>query len=212
MKFTRPRISVGDFHSQCIRMDNKDKNELVMQAIKRVELQKGLRSLLEQTIDQRINRYLEIEHQGIIGNHHFAATSSECIELYRDGYFISSVMVSHAVNEGIMKFVAERNGITEKKKHLELMNELKQKRIISLKCARASEGIWSSFRNDVHHMNPKVASIPFQELAKGNLQGLATIEKEIFGVNFKDGKLVPHHPQYWDVGNDGTVPAFLRLV
>lgn len=212
MKFTRPRISAGDFHGQGIRMGNKNKNELAMQAIKRVELQKGLRSLLEQTIDDRINRYLEIEHQGIIGNHHFAAASSECIELYRDGYFISSVMVSHAVNEGIMNFVAERNGIKEKKKHPELMNELKQKRIITSECAQASERIWSSFRNDVHHMNPKVASIPFQELAKGNLQGLATIEKEIFGVNFKDGKLVPHHPQYWDVGNDGTVPAFLRLV
>lgn len=182
-----------------------------MQAIKRAQLQQGLRSSLAQTIEQRIDRYLEIEHQGIIGDHHFAAASSQCIDLYRDGYFISAVMVSQAVNEGIMKFVAERNGIKEKKKHSELMEDFKQKRIISSKCAQASERIWGSFRNDVHHMNPKVASIPFQELAKRNLQNLAIIEKEIFGVDVKDGGLVPHHPQYWDVRKDGTVPVFLRL-
>lgn len=182
-----------------------------MQAIKRGQLQEGLRSALEQTIDQRINRYLEIEHQGIIGNHHFADASSECINLYRDGYFISGVMVSQAVNEGIVKFVAERNGIKEKKEHSELMKDFTQKEIMSSECTEASERIWRSFRNDVHHMNPKVASIPFQKLAKRNLQDLAIIEKEIFGVNFKDGKLVPHHPQYWDVQKDGTVPVFLRL-
>lgn len=182
-----------------------------MQAIKRGQLQEGLRSALEQTIDQRINRYLEIEHQGIIGNHHFADASSECINLYRDGYFISGVMVSQAVNEGIVKFVAERNGIKEKKEHSELMKDFTQKEIMSSECTEASERIWRSFRNDVHHMNPKVVSIPFQKLAKRNLQDLAIIEKEIFGVNFKDGKLVPHHPQYWDVQKDGTVPVFLRL-
>ena len=192
-------------------MSNKDKNRLAMNIMKKAQLQKDLRSLLEQTLDQRINRYLEIEHQGIIGNHYFAAASSECIDLYRDGYFISSVMVSQAVNEGIMKFVAERNGTKERKKHTELIEDFEQKGIISSKCAQASERIWSSFRNDVHHINPKVSSIPFQKLAKRNLQDLAIIEKEIFGVNFKDGKLVPHHPQYWDVGNDGTVPVFLRL-
>lgn len=192
-------------------MNSQDKDRLAMQAIKRGQLQEGLRSALEQTIDQRINRYLEIEHQGIIGNHHFADASSECINLYRDGYFISGVMVSQAVNEGIVKFVAERNGIKEKKEHSELMKDFTQKEIMSSECTEASERIWRSFRNDVHHMNPKVAFIPFQKLAKRNLQDLAIIEKEIFGVNFKDGKLVPHHPQYWDVQKDGTVPVFLRL-
>jgi len=183
-----------------------------MQAIKRAKLQQGLRSSLTQTIEQRIDRYLEIEHQGIIGDHHFAAASSQCIDLYRDGYFISAVMVSQAVNEGIMKFVAKRNGIKEKKKHCELMEDFKQKRIISSKCAfqQASEGIWVSFRNDVYHMNPKVASIPFQELAKRNLQDLSVIEKEIFGVDVNNGKLIPHQSKYWDIQKDGTVPAFLR--
>lgn len=178
--------------------------------IKKITVKQNLRSELESTIDQRVERYLEIDHQGIIGAHHFAKASSECLNLYRDGYFISAVMVSQAVNEGIIKFVAEKNGI-ERKEFLEWIDEFVKKDIISKKCAEATTRIWESFRNDVHHMNPKVASIPFQKLAKGNLQDLAIIEKEIFGVNFKDGKLVPHHPQYWDVRNDGTAPVFLRL-
>jgi hypothetical protein len=60
-------------------------------------------------------------------------------------------------------------------------------------------------------MNPKVASIPFPQLAKSNLKALATVEREIFAVDFKEGKLLPKQPQYWDVEEDGTVPVFLRL-
>ena len=193
-------------------MNKQDKNSEAQRIMKRTLLKEGLQSELDQTLEQRLDRYMEIDHQGIIGNHHFAAASSECINLYRDGYYISVVMVSQAVNEGIVKFIAERNGIKEKKEHGDLMDEFVQKGIISLDCAQASKQIWGSFRNDVHHMNSKVASIPFQQLARRNLQDLATVEKEIFGAYFSDGKLVPHHPEYWDVQNDGTVPVFLRLL
>ena len=180
-----------------------------MQAIKRRRLQDDLRSSLEQSIDQRVDRYLEINHQWIIGNHYFAAASAECIELYRDGYFISTVMVSQAVNEGIFRFVAERNSI-DRESHEQFIKELMNGNIISEDCAKASKRIWGSFRNDVHHMNPKVATIPFETLAKRNLQDLSVIEKEIFGVDVNNGKLIPHQPKYWDIQKDGTVPAFLR--
>jgi len=180
--------------------------------MKRRLLKGGLLAELEQTVDQRLDRYMEIDHQGIIGNHHFATASSECINLYRDGYYISAVMVSQAVNEGIVKFVAERNGIKEKRELRDLMEEFVHRGIMTPECAQASKKIWGSFRNDVHHMNPKVVSIPFQKLAKRNLQDLATVEKEIFGADFSDGKLVPHHPEYWDVQKDGRVPVYLRLL
>jgi hypothetical protein len=85
----------------------------VIQAVRRAQLRDGLRQIVEQTLDARIDRYMEIDHQGIISNHYFAAASSECIYLYRDGYFIGAVMMSHAINEGIIKFVAERNNIIE---------------------------------------------------------------------------------------------------
>lgn len=195
-----------------MEMSKNNKNSDVQKIMKRALIKEDIQASVEQTLDKRIDRYLEIDHQGIIGNHHFAAASSECINLYRDGYYISTVMVSQAVNEGIIKFVAERNGIKENKEHDKLMGEFVQKEIISSGCAESSKRIWGSFRNDVHHMNPKVASIPFQQLAKRNLQDLAIIEKEIFGTDFSNGKLVPHNPKYWDVQKDGTVPAFLRFL
>lgn len=193
-------------------ISKNNKNIDVQNIMKRILIKKDIKDSIEQTLDQKIDRYLEIDHQGIIGNHHFAAASSECINLYRDAYYISAVMVSQAVNEGIIKFVAERNGIKENKEHDKLMGEFVHKGIISSGCAESSRRIWGSFRNDVHHMNPKVASIPFQQLAKRNLQDLAIIEKEIFGTDFSNGELVPHNPKYWDVQNDGTVPAFLRFL
>ncbi len=185
-------------------------HDKMMQAVRRAQLKDDLRQACEQTLDERVDRYLEIEHQGIVGNHYFAAASSECINLYRDGHFIATVMASQAVNEGILKFIPERNNI-QTRNHEELMEMLVTKDLISCDCADASERIWRSFRNDVHHMNPKVASIPFKQLAKQNLQALAAVEREIFGVNIEQGKLLPKQPKYWDVQKDGTVPVFLRL-
>lgn len=188
----------------------QDCNIMEGKQLKITLVKQSLQSELESTIDQRVERYLEIDHQGIIGAHHFAKASSECINLYRDGYFISAVMVSQAVNEGIIKFIAEKNGIKHENFTCSI-DEFVNKKIISKECAEATNKIWKSFRNDVHHMNPKVDSIPFQELAKNNLLNLAVIEKEIFGVDVKDGKLAPHQPQYWNIGDDGLVPVFLRL-
>lgn len=185
--------------------------EKATKAVRREELKDGWRQSFEQTLDAQVSRHLEISHQGIIGNHYFSAASSECVELYRDGHFISTVMVSHAVNEGVFKLIAQRNGITNKKLHSELIDILKIKKLISGGCAEASTRIWKSFRNDIHHMNPKVAEIPFDSLARKNLQDLACIENEIFGVELHEGKLNPKQPKYWDVSEDGTVEVFLRL-
>lgn len=182
-----------------------------MQAVRRSQLRDDLRQACEQTLDSRIDRYLEINHQGIIGNHYFATASSECINLYRDGHFIATVMATQAVNEGILKFLDERNSI-KAGKHSELMEALLSRNIISQECADASEKIWGSFRCDVHHMNPKVASLPFPQLAKQNLQYLAVVEREVFAVDFNNqGKLIPKQTKYWDVQEDGTVQVFLRL-
>ncbi|MHC4568580.1 MAG: hypothetical protein ACYTE3_22815 [Planctomycetota bacterium] len=182
----------------------------VTRELRRAQLRGDLRQIDEQTLDARLDRYMEIDHQGIIGNHYFAAASSECINLYRDGHFIAAVMASQAVNEGILNLLADRNGI-QAADHSELMGKLQLGNVISAACATASERIWKSFRNDVHHMNPKVATIPFPQLAKSNLQALAIVEREVFAVDFSDGKLLPKQPQYWDVQKDGTVPVFLRL-
>src|SRR5437016_4440042 len=116
-------------------------------------LKRDLRSDLEGSLDERVARFLEVRHQGIVPNHHFANASSECVNLYRDGYFLSAVMVSQAVNEGIWKFVLERNQIPRSGDMPTVARELASRGIVSQTCADAFIGIWNSFRNDVHHMN-----------------------------------------------------------
>jgi len=185
--------------------------------IRRIQLKESLESECKSTVEHKINRYLEIEHQEIIGGHHFSKASSECIYLYRDGYFIGTVMMSHTINEGVIKFIAERNSISRKKENgdtktiEELINEFKERKIISNECAKASINIWKSFRADIHHMNPTVMEIPFKELALQNMKNLAIIEREIFGFDNKDGAIVPHQSKYWNKNKNGMIEAFLRL-
>jgi len=184
---------------------------------RRSQLEEDLKSECLGSIDARIDRWLEIEHQGIIGGHHFASASSECIKLYRDGYFIGTVMMTHAINEGIIKFVAERNNTDRQKADnatktiAELIVELHENNLISTQCKDASLAIWRSYRNDIHHMNPSVSDIPFQKLAQLNIKRLSAIEHEIFGYDIGKGALVLHQPRYWDTNADGMVKTWLRL-
>jgi len=154
--------------------------------IRRIQLRERIESQCKSSIEEKITRYLEIEHQGIIGGHYFAEASAECIYLYRDGYFIAAVMMSHSINEGIIKFITERNHIDKQKKNEntktieELIIEFKKRNIISDKCAEASMKIWGSYRANIHHMNPIISKIDFKRIALQNLKCLSIIEREIF--------------------------------
>ena len=183
--------------------------EEVRRGMTRFQLIQDFTQIDEHTREDRVDRYLEIDRQRIIGNHYFARASTECIHLYRDGHFIATVMTTQAVNEGILKFVAERNNISYKD-YLDLLTILVSQGIFSQDCFDASKQIYGSFRNDVHHMNPKVDQIDFPKLAKKNIQNLSVVEREVFDVDFDEGSLVPKHPKYWDIQPDGTVPIYLR--
>ena len=177
------------------------------------DLKRRMRAALEQTIEIRVERYLEVAHQGFIPDHHFAAAAAECIYLYRDGYLLSAVMVSQAVAEGIWRFVLERNQIQPGVDRPAVAAALVEQKIISTKCAEAFGRIWHSFRDDLHHMNPRVSAVPFRELARRNMVDLAAIEGELFAGTFSadaPGKLVLVQPRYWDLQADGTTPGFLR--
>ncbi len=108
-------------------------------------------------------------------------------------------------NEGIIKFIVERNSISRQKENGDtktiegLINELKERKIISNECAEASIKIWNSFRADIHHMTPTVMEISFKEFALKNIKDLAIIEKEIFGFDINNSAIVPHQPKYWNI-------------
>ena len=125
---------------------------------------------------------------------------------------VRSVEIEHPTkDESQFRFVLERNGLPAEAERPELAKSLNERQIVSELCAKAFVRIWKSFRNDVHHMNPKVAALPFPELAKRNADDLAIIEREIFACHINNGKLLPVQPRYWDVQPDGTVPVFLRF-
>ena len=206
-----------------------------MNTVDRAQLAGQMRQELDATVEDRINRLVEIDHQRIIGGHHFAAASSEVILTYRDGHFISTVMASQAVNEGILRFVAERNDVplheatpqsllgriargfwrfeTQRRARplVEVLEDLLCADILTPACGAAAHRIIRRFRNDVHHMNPTVANVPFPELARRNVMDLCAIEREVFGADFSEGRLVPRQPKYWDIQEDSTVPVFLRI-
>jgi hypothetical protein len=177
----------------------------------RERIANGLRSLFDQTIDARIDRYIEIQHQGIIPSHHFAEASAQCIYLYRDGYFLGTVMMTQSVAEGIFRFVKQKHAITQEGERPEIASILVSRNIITQDCADAFVRIWRSFRNDVHHMNPAISKVPINDLAKHNIVDLAKIESEIFSFEVINGGIRPLRPMYWDTHQNGTAPVYLRL-
>ena len=186
-------------------------DQKIPREIQRIELLREFSQMDEYTREARVDRYLEVDRQRIIGSHHFARASTECIDLYRDGHFIATVMATQAVNEGIIKFVAEQNNIKYENMPLsDLLKDLALQSIFSQDCFEASDQIRRSFRNDIHHMNPPVAKIDFPKLAKKNIHNLAVVEREIWATNFNDGKMIPIYPKYWDINSDGTVTVNLR--
>ncbi|MCZ7617192.1 MAG: hypothetical protein M5U32_02410 [Myxococcota bacterium] len=107
------------------------------QQLRRLRAKEAIRGDFEHSLEQRVDRYLEVQHQGIVPNHHFASASSECLNLYRDGYFLSTVMVSQSVAEGIFRFVLERNSTSADRERPEMVKLLVERAIISESCGDA---------------------------------------------------------------------------
>jgi hypothetical protein len=176
-------------------------------------VRQSLYSELEATINQRIDRYLSVKHQWLVGLHHFARASHECLLLFRDGYFTSCITLTQAVAEGIVSFVAERNNLrmADRETKQELAKRMCESGIVSQGLVSSFVQIQRSYRNDFHHMNPTVASVDLESLAVRNISDLATIEREIFDVDIgPEGAVVPKNVRYWDPRPDGTLPAYIR--
>ena len=173
-----------------------------------------LKARFEVTFEEKVQRALEMRPQIIVPHHHFTGASTECVYLYRDGYFMATAMATQALNEGLIRFIAERNGIASNQDSLSaLVDQFVENKILSPGCADAMRRILKSFRNDFHHLNPSISKVPVQAIAKRNIEDIAAIEKEIFAHSFSDqpGKLKPAQPKYWDVNADGTVHVSVRF-
>ena len=165
-----------------------------------------------------IERYFEVYRKSFNfrpqKDPHFAKHFDECFQTYRSGLFNACAMLSHPVNEGIIKFVIDRNG----RKELHQMTQdkatviLKNDELLTPEVADASIAIYKSHRNDIHHMNEGISKIEdWHKLAKNNLRNLAKVESFVFGYDMVDKDLQPHHKQYWDIGEDNLTQASLKF-
>ena len=175
----------------------------------------GIRNpaLSEDELRERIKLCLEVDYNRVIAAQHFSQASCECIEAFRSRMFVSCVMLTHSVNEGIINFVVNRNKVNQTGKMPAKLETLVSLNLITSICAQSSEAIWKSYRNDIHHMNPGISKIEdWRGLAKQNLRHLATVEYCVFGHNINQGAMDPHYPQHWDITDDGKIKIYARLV
>lgn len=179
--------------------------------IEEVQVKDTLKQEFELTLDARIRRYLEVKPHGIIPNSHFAAVSSECYLLYRDGHYYGTISLVQAVAEALVKFLCDRNGWKPNKDYEENIKQLKIRGKVSGSSVSLFTKIWNH-RNDYHHLNPQIEQDKQKlgMLAREKLTDLKSIEKELFGYIAKEGKLIPKYPEYWDQKGN-TTPVFLRL-
>lgn len=170
-----------------------------------------LKSRFESTLEERVQRALEVRPQIIVPHHHFTSASTECVYLYRDGYFMGTAMATQSLNEGLIRFIADRSSIPPNQDLYVLTDLFVANNIVSNECAEAMRRVLRSFRNDFHHLNPSISKVPVQEIAKRNIEDIAAIEKEIFEHTYQNGMLSPKQAKYWDVRPDGTVLVSLRF-
>jgi hypothetical protein len=170
-----------------------------------------LKSRFESTFEERVQRALEVRPQVIIPHHHFTWASTECVYLYRDGYFMGTAMATQALNEGLIRFIADRNSIPPNQDLYVLVDLFVANNIVSAACSEAMRRVLRSFRNDFHHLNPSISKVPVQEIAKRNIEDIGAIEKEIFEHTYENGTLSPKQEKYWDVRPDGTMLVSLRF-
>lgn len=186
-------------------MDDKTKR-----LVEKAKAKDTLKQMFELTLDEKVQRNLEVKPHGIIPNSHFAAVSAECYSLYTNGYYYGTISLTQAVVEALLRFLCEKNELKVSSPENNV-GKLKKKGLISANLAKLFSNIREN-RDDYHHLNPQIEQDrqKLASLAKVKLTDLRDIEKELFAYTTNNGKLVPKYRKYWDQ-TGSTVPVFLRF-
>ena len=178
----------------------------------RGQLEHNLKEEFVATLDERISRYQELDFIKIVPATHFASVSSECIHLYRDGYFLACIALCQSVAEAIVRLMCNRNCFNSVADDFLKNIGLLKRRNIEPDCDDMFRDIWTG-RNDYHHLNN---SIPgerqkLQAIALSKLRLLNGIDAKVFAFEWAEsGGISPKYSKYWDVQN-GKVPVYLRF-
>ncbi|MBA7640183.1 hypothetical protein ES703_47848 [subsurface metagenome] len=189
-------------------MDEKTKRELHQQAL----TTNSIRQEFEQTLPERVERYLQVKPHIIIPNAPFAIPSSECSFLYRDGHFYACIALVQAVAEAIVRYICDLDFGRHGKVFEKNVEKLYERKFISDKLRESLLKIWEK-RDDYHHLNSNVKSDrqSLEKLAKEKACLLVEVESEIFKFSFgNDGSIIPKYPKYWKISGN-QMEVFLRL-
>lgn len=186
--------------------------EDVFRAIRRTELANNLRDSFLATLDARVERYLQIGHHPIVSNTPFAAASSECIDLFRDGHYYGAISLSQAVGEAVVRHMCQCNGWRPSSDFERNVRQLLKRGFIEHELADLCATLWKQ-RHDFHHLNATVPTelSKLEAVAAEKVRTLAQIEGWTFHYAILEGKVKPTRPQYWRQSAGDTVMTFLRL-
>jgi len=188
-------------------VDEKIKQELYQKAL----TTKSLRQEFEGSLPIRVERYLQVKPHEIIPNAPFAAPSSECSLLFRDGHFYACIALVQAVTEAIVRYICDIDFNKHSKVFEKNVENLHARKLIDDGLKESLLKIWER-RNDFHHLNSSVPSErqTLENLAKEKTCLLVEIESHIFEFNISSGKIIPKYPKYWNI-TDNKMEIFLRL-
>ena len=186
--------------------------EKILKAIKRKRLEETMQGYFLATLNERISRYQELDFIRLTPNTHFAFVSVECINLYRDGYFLACIALCQAVAEAIVRLMCERSKCNSVSQDYEVNIQNLHKRKIQPDCNELFKEIWKD-RNDYHHLNPTIPTekSKLQDIAKSKIIVLHKIEAKVFEFNIINGAVSPMYAKYWDFNENGMLNVYLRF-
>ena len=188
-------------------MDGKTKRELLQRAL----TTDSMKQEFEQTLPERVERYLQVKPHGIIPNAPFAVPSSECSLLFRDGHFYACIALVQAVAEAIVRYMGDIDFKNHDKVFEKNVEKLHARKFIDEKLRESLLKIWDR-RDDYHHLNSNVKSDrqTLENLAREKACLLVEIESRIFEFSVANGSIIPKYPKYWKISGS-QIEVFLRL-
>jgi hypothetical protein len=190
------------------KMDEEAKREL----FQRAQTTNSIKQEFEQTLPERVKRYLLVKPHKIIPNAPFTVPSTECSLLFRDGHFYACIALVQAVAEAIVRYMCDIDFGRHDKVFEKNVEKLHTRKFIDDSLQKALLKIWEK-RDDYHHLNSNVKSDrdTLEKLAKDKTCLLVEIESEIFKFSFgNDGSIIFRYPKYWKISGN-QVEVFLRL-
>jgi hypothetical protein len=189
-------------------------NEKSRSPTEKARLRDALTDEFNWSLDSRIQRHLDLRPHQIVANSHFAAVSTECHSLYRDGHYYGTIALAQAVTEALVKFMCVANRWRPGSNFETNVNKLRTRGVITNELQALLTSVWRE-RDDYHHLNSGILQDQrkLEALAKEKLSGLKALEEDLFAYTLEQGKLVPKYRKYWPESDelDGAVSAYLRF-